>query len=82
MTTRKNDIVKEIVYDTVARHIGLKRQNLHETASIEDPKAFYRIIVDIEQQLDLSSLKGDWCFDEGTIRGLVNYYTSIIEDRS
>ncbi len=83
MTARKDDIVQEIVYETVARHIGLKRQKLDEIMTLtEDPGAFYRIIVDIEQQLGLSSSEGDWSFDEGTIRGLVNYYSSMIDDRS
>lgn len=82
ITARKDDVVKEIVYETVARHLGLRRQELHETTSLDDTGTFYRIIVDIEQQLGLSPLEGDWCFDEGSIGGLVSYYSNMMKDRA
>ena len=82
MTERKNKEVKEVVYDTVARHLGLRRQELNEMTSLDDPGAFYRIIVDIEQQLGIGTFEGDWCFEEGSLNGLVDYYSDLVENHA
>ncbi len=71
-------MVREVVYDTVARHLGLSRQELNEMKLPDDPGAFYRIIVDIEQQLDIGTFEGDWCFEEGSLSGLVEYYSDLV----
>ncbi len=72
-------MVKEVVYGTVARHLGLRRKELNEMTSLDDPGAFYRIIVDIEQQLGIGTFEGDWCFEEGSLNGLVDYYSDLVE---
>ena len=47
----------------------------------KDSSTFYRIIVDIEQRLGLSSSEGDWVFEEASIQGLEDYYKNILGER-
>jgi len=75
-------MVKEVVYDTVARHLGLSRQELNEMTLLDDPGTFYRIIVDIEQQLGIGTFEGDWRFEEGSLSGLVEYYSDLVENHA
>lgn len=46
-----------------------------------DAAAFYRILVDIDAQLELGSSDGDWSFEEGSIQGLVDYYDRVLKNR-
>jgi len=75
MTVSTNDLVRDIVYETVAQHLGLKIDEVKEDMDAsKDSSTFYRIIVDIEQRLGLSSSEGDWVFEEASIQGLEDYY--------
>ena len=82
MTVSTNDLVRDIVYETVAQHLGLKIDEVKEDMDAsKDAGTFYRIIVDIEQRLGLSSSEGDWVFEEASIQGLEDYYKNILGER-
>ena len=82
MAATNSNIVEEIVYEVVAQHLGLSRQDLCQTTSVdEDSGAFYRIIVDIERHLEVRATEGDWSFDDGSIHGLVSYYSKLVSRR-
>jgi hypothetical protein len=82
MTVSTNDLVRDIVYKTVAQHLGLKIDEVKEDMDAsKDAGTFYRIIVDIEQRLGLSSSEGDWVFEEASIHGLEDYYKNIMGER-
>ena len=82
MTSNRNDFVKDVVYDTVARYSGLKSEEVKPGIDAsEDAGAFYRIVADIEQKLGLSALEGNWVFEDSSVQGLVKYYKKILDER-
>jgi hypothetical protein len=77
----KEDIalVERAVKDAVAKEAGISASEIDPAAALLynpriDDAGFYRIIVDIEQRLGISSAEGTWYFDEGSVKGMVRYY--------
>ena len=82
MISSRSDQVKDVVYETIAQHLGLKREAVKPgMGASEDAGAFYRIVADIEQKLGLSALEGDWVFEDSSVQGLVKYYKKILDER-
>ena len=47
----------------------------------EDADIFLRIVTDIEQDLNIGALEGNWVFEEPTVEGLVEYFREILDER-
>jgi hypothetical protein len=66
--------VQGIVMATVARHIGVPVAKLRvQTRLRVDPAALYRILLDIEGQLGVHPLDGNWSFNGDSIGAIVAY---------
>lgn len=82
MLSCTTDQIRDVVYEIVARHLGLKREVVKPGMDAgEDAGVFFRIVADIEIKLGLSALEGDWVFDDSSVQGLVKYYRKILEER-
>lgn len=79
-------VVKRAVKAAVAEEARISASDIDpDAALINHPRigdaGFYRIIVDIEQRLGISSDEGAWHFDEGSVKGLVRYYIDVLNGR-
>lgn len=78
--------LKKLIIKTVSRHARTDVAELEPDTGIDDnigvdAAALYRILVDIDAQLELGSSDGDWSFEEGSIQGLVDYYDRVLKNR-
>lgn len=70
--------VRSIVVATVARHMGVPPEELRLQNRVRlDAAALYRILVDIEQQLGVHPLDGNWSFEGDSIGAIVAYYVEL-----
>ena len=77
--------LKKLIIKTVSKHTRTDVNESEPGTGIDDSigvdaAALYRILVDIDAQLELGSSDGDWSFD-GSIQGLVDYYDRVLKNR-
>ena len=71
--------VRAIVVAAVAQHTRVPPGELClETRLRVDPGTFYRILVDIERQLDVHPLDGNWSFDGDSMGAVIAYYVNLM----
>ena len=78
-------LVERALKAAVAKEAGISASEIDpDAALINHPRigdaGFYRIIVDIEQRLGISSNEGTWYFDEGSVKGMVRYYVDALNE--
>jgi len=82
MSSSTTDQIRDVVYDIVSRHLHLKKGALKpDMDASEDADIFLRIVTDIEQDLNIGALEGNWVFEEPTVEGLVEYFREILDER-
>lgn len=74
--------IRELVVASAARHLGVPSDKLRLSARLHDPAIFYRVLVDIEGELDVRSSEGNWSFDGDTLSAIVDYFVNLIRKRS
>ena len=75
--------IREVVFETVARHFKTPRNELGPSEELEvDPNGLVRILVDIEQQLGIGGLQGNWQFEDGSVNAIVDYYVHLLSPDS
>ncbi len=77
--------LKRLIIKTVSKHTRTDVTELEPDTGIDDnigvdAAALYRILVDLDAQLELGSSDGDWSF-EGSIQRLVDYYDRVLRNR-
>ena len=71
--------VRHIVVAAVARHLAVPQEKLSLEKSLPlDPATFYRILIDIERDLGIHPLDGNWSLEGNSIRAIVAYYVKLI----
>ena len=68
-----------VVFEIVSRQTGVPRERLHQDSMLNeelgvDQNMHSRILFDIESQLGLNPLEGNWSFENASINALINYY--------
>ncbi len=86
MSDAKETEVSRAVYAAVAKETGMPRSELRPETLLEESSGvgadgYYRIIVDIERRLGVSTFDGNWCFDDASIESLVRYCVRLHKDR-
>ncbi len=71
--------VRGIVLAAVAQHTGVPPGKLRLDKRLRlDPGTFYRILVDVERQLGVHPLDGNWSFDGDSIGAVIAYYVKLM----
>jgi hypothetical protein len=71
--------VRGIVVAAVARHTRVPPEELRLEKRLRvDPGTFYRILVDVEHQLGVHPLDGNWSFDGDSIGAVIAYYVKLM----
>ncbi len=76
--------LNDIIFETVSRQSRIPLEKLRLSTMLDedlgvDPNMHYRILVDIEKQLGLNPLKGNWSFENASIKALIVYYDRILK---
>ena len=82
MTARGAGVVERvrgIVVAVVAQHTGVPARELSLEKRLRvDPGTFYRILVDVERQLGVRPLDGNWSFEGDSIGAVIAYYVKLL----